>query len=130
MREIETQQLKDAVERVHNCSARVIQSVPVIEELRRATVWEGVVHIFELFGHPSAKKAYSWSSPIEGRNQRRFFAVLHQPPITSPLDAVWSAIASEHRATLLHEMDTSILHLTPMYSRERANGADPPGYLR
>jgi hypothetical protein len=61
------------------------------------TVWEGVVHVFELEGHPKATRAYAWSSPIEGSTKRRFFAVLHIPPVTSPVEAVRAAIVQEHK---------------------------------
>jgi hypothetical protein len=63
-----------------------------------AVVWEGVVHVFDLTGHPKATRAYAWSSPIEGSDKRRFFAVLHQGPITSPVEAVRAAIVAEQRA--------------------------------
>jgi bifunctional non-homologous end joining protein LigD len=46
----------------------------------------------------AANKAYAWSSPIEGSDKRRFFAVLHLPPVTSPVEAVRAAIVGEHRA--------------------------------
>jgi len=60
-------------------------------------IWEGVVHVFDLAGNPKATRAYAWSSPIEGSTKRRFFAVLHIPPITSPVDAVRAAIVAEHK---------------------------------
>lgn len=63
-----------------------------------ATVWEGVVHVFDFEGHPKATRAYAWSSPIEGSTKRRF-AVLGIPPIMSPLDAVRAAIVQESRAS-------------------------------
>ncbi len=44
------------------------------------------------------RRAYAWSSPIEGSNKRRFYAVLHIPPIDSPLQAVRAAIVAEHQA--------------------------------
>jgi hypothetical protein len=90
-------QLTAAVERQHNCTARLVQSVPVREKFMREPVWEGVVHVFEISGHPKATTAYAWSSPIEGSDNRRFFAVLHQPPVTSPVKAVRAAIVAEHR---------------------------------
>ena len=62
------------------------------------TVWEGVVHVFDLAGHPNAARAYAWSSPIEGSDKRRFFAVLHMGAIRSPADAVRAAIVAEHRS--------------------------------
>jgi hypothetical protein len=93
-----TDDLQTAVERQHNCTARLAQSVPVKETHACATVWEGVVHVFDITGHPKATRAYAWSSPIEGSDKRRFFAVLHLPPITSPVDAVRAAIVAEQRA--------------------------------
>jgi hypothetical protein len=49
------------------------------------------------FISPTASRAYAWSSPIEGSDKRRFFAVLHQGPIKSPADAVRAAIVAERR---------------------------------
>jgi hypothetical protein len=51
-----------------------------------------MMHVFELEGHPRATRAYAWSSPIEGGTKRRFYAVLHVPPVSSPADAVRAAI--------------------------------------
>ena len=76
----------------------VAKSVPVKETHGGATVWEGVVHVFDIAGHPKATRAYAWSSPIEGSDKRRFFAVLHLPPITSPADAVCVAEAAPQSA--------------------------------
>jgi len=39
-----------------------------------------------------------WSSPVEGSDKRRFYAVLHLGGIRSPLDAVWAAIVAERKA--------------------------------
>ncbi|GEP61403.1 hypothetical protein RSO01_85690 [Reyranella soli] len=70
---------------------------PVKEMSEGRTVWEGRVHVFSLEGHPKATRAYAWSSPIEGRDKRRFYAVLHLGGIRSPLDAVRAAILEEQR---------------------------------
>lgn len=91
-------ELKDAVERMHECVATWLQSEPVAETFGSETVWEGLVHVFQIKGHKVAARAYAWSSPIEGSDKRRFFAVLHIPPITSPVDAVRAAIVAEQRA--------------------------------
>jgi hypothetical protein len=90
-------QLKEAVERMHGGTAQLAQSVPVLETFE-GKLWEGVVHVFDLTGHPTATRAYAWSSPVEGSTKRRFFAVLHQPPVESPQAAVRAAIVAEHRA--------------------------------
>lgn len=95
---VEFANLKTAVESQHGGTATLVQSVPVTERHGGATVWEGVVHVFDLSGHPTAARAYAWSSPIDGSDKRRFFAVLHQGPIKSPADAVRAAIVAEHRS--------------------------------
>jgi hypothetical protein len=82
---------------MHACKAHLTQSVPVLERHGDVTVWEGVVHVFDLTDHPRATRAYAWSSPIEGSDKRRFFAVLYQPPVTSPVEAVRAAIVAEQR---------------------------------
>jgi hypothetical protein len=95
MQRIETDYLREAVERLHSGSATLAQSVPVRETFEGKTVWEGVVQVFDLAGHPTATRAYAWSSPIEGSTKRRFFAVLHSGRINSPLEAVRAAIVVE-----------------------------------
>jgi len=90
-------ELQQAVEHQHHCKARLAQSVPVKETHKGETVWEGVVHVFDLDGHPTATRAYAWSSPIEGSDKRRFFAVLHLGPVTGPVEAVRAAIVAEAR---------------------------------
>ena len=96
--EVDDRQLKEVVETQHGGTATLVQAVPVKETFESQTVWEGIVHVFDLYGHPKATRAYAWSSPIEGSDKRRFFAVLHIPPIVSPIDAVRAAIVAEHRA--------------------------------
>ena len=61
--------LKRAVEMQHGGTATLAQSVPIRETFDRKTVWEGVVHVFDLDGRPTATRAYAWSSPIEGKRQ-------------------------------------------------------------
>src|SRR5664279_6046394 len=90
-------ELKQAVESQHGCTATLAQSVPVKETFGGKTVWEGVVHVFKIHGHPQASQAYAWSSPIEGSDKRRFFAVLRLPPTTSPVEAVRAAIVAEQK---------------------------------
>jgi hypothetical protein len=48
--EVDNNELRKAVERMHNCKARLAQSVPVKEKHKGETVWEGVVHVFALTG--------------------------------------------------------------------------------
>jgi hypothetical protein len=93
----ELDDLRVAVETQHSCRAKLAQTVPVRETFQGRPVWEGVVHVFDLEGHPKAPRAYAWSSPIEGSKRRRFFAVLQLGGIRTAADAVRAAIVAEHR---------------------------------
>ncbi len=99
MADVSPDQLKQAVENQHGGTATFVESVPVKEEFQGNTVWEGVVHVFDLEGHLDATRAYAWSSPIEGSTKRRYFAVVQIPPVTSAVEAVRAAIVSEYRGS-------------------------------
>lgn len=100
MAEVQHAELKRAVESQHGGVAHYIQSVQVLETHGGQTVWDGAVAIFGLRGSPSgATRAYVWSYELPD-GKRRFFAVLHIPPITSPVDAVRAAIIAESRSGL------------------------------
>lgn len=90
--------LKNAIQSQHGGVATHVESIPVRETFQGQIVWEGVVEVFDLEGHPEATRAYAWSSPIEGSDKRRFYAVLHLGGIRSPQDAVRAAIVAEQRS--------------------------------
>ena len=52
--------------------------------------------MFDLMGHPKAKRAYGWSHR-EGANDdgERFVAVLEIPPVISPITAVRASIMAD-----------------------------------
>lgn len=91
------EELQRAVETLHRSKAQFVESVVVKEIFQEKIVWEGIVFIFNLEGHPKANKAYAWSSPIEGSSKRRFYAVLQEGPVKSAQDAVRAAIVGEFR---------------------------------
>ena len=64
------------------------------------TVWEGVVEVFDLIDHPTAKRCYAWSHAIDGSTKRKFIAVLHQGPVDSPRNAVKAAIVGGYKDKL------------------------------
>jgi hypothetical protein len=90
-----------AVNHLHGCDSKHIESVPVEETFQGKMVWQGIVEVFSLKGHPKANRAYAWSH-VNGKNDdgERFVAVLELPPVVSPKSAVKVAIASEVRAAL------------------------------
>ena len=88
-----------AVEVMHNCAAKHECSVPVIELFGKDEIWEGVVQVFQLTGHPNAKRCYVWNFADEGEKPD-YIAVLEQPPVFSPHTAVRAAIASGQKKRL------------------------------
>jgi hypothetical protein len=89
--------LIEAIKHLHGCAATWVESVQVREMHQGAAVWEGEVQVFNLTGHSGAPRAYAWSEPTTG-TKRRFFAVLHVPPIDSAAKAVQGSIVSDAKA--------------------------------
>ena len=90
--------LHEAVEHLHQCHATFREVVPVVEHFDGKTVWEGEVQVFDLTGHPTASVCYAWASPVEGSEKKKFYAVLHIPPVTSPIEAVRASIVSDFKS--------------------------------
>jgi hypothetical protein len=89
--------LQQAIEGLHNCKAIYKNKTHVTEKFKGELVWDGDVYIFALKNHPKAKLAYAWSSPVEGSNKTRFYAVLHLPPVESAKDAVRASIVDDYK---------------------------------
>jgi hypothetical protein len=91
-------QLREVIRRLHGVESSHVASVPIKETFQGRTVWEGIVEVFDLIGHPSASKLYAWSHATDDpENPWRHVTVLHSHPITSPLLAVRAAIIQEFR---------------------------------
>ncbi len=90
--------LKLTIEHLHHCGAFHRESVPVHEVFRGQTVWQGEVEVFDLAGHPKAKRCYGWSHP-DGPDDKdeRFVTVLELPPVESAKTAVQVAIVSDQK---------------------------------
>lgn len=95
--DVSINELTRHVEKLHGCKAHHKMSVGVKESYQNQTVWEGTVHIFDIEGHPDTDTCYAWSSPIEGSDKRKFYAVLHIPPIDSPQAAVRASIVADYK---------------------------------
>jgi hypothetical protein len=89
-------ELQAAILNLHGCESKYLETVPVMETFKGETVWQGEVEVFELSGHPKAKKAYAWGHATGENDQaRRYVAVLDLPPVDSPQSAVRAAIMQE-----------------------------------
>jgi hypothetical protein len=86
-----------SIESMHSCKASYVDDIVIVEQFGSETVWEGMVHIFSLTGHPQADKCYAWASPIEGSKKYRYYAVLHIPPVDSPEKAVRASIVHDYK---------------------------------
>jgi hypothetical protein len=89
-------ELQDVIRKLHGVESRHLESVSVKEEFQGKMVWEGVVEVFELIGHPRASRLYAWSHDANGA-KRRHVTVLHLAPIDSPEAAVRASIARDYR---------------------------------
>ncbi|HEX3797379.1 MAG TPA: hypothetical protein VH413_01660 [Verrucomicrobiae bacterium] len=88
--------LQVAVSQLHDCGAVHRATVPVHETFQGKTVWQGDVEVFDLHGHPKAKRAYAWSHLDGAKDEReRFVAVLEIPPVDSAQKAVQVQIVKD-----------------------------------
>jgi len=88
--------LTHATEKGFSCKAKHIKSVYVKEVFQGKTVWDGIVEVFELHGHPKANTAYAWAHETDDpANPVRHVTVLQIPPAVSPITAVRAAIMQE-----------------------------------
>jgi hypothetical protein len=85
------------IHKLHGAKATHVESVPVTETFQGKTVWDGVVEVFDLEGHPDTDRAYAWSHDTDDPKQpRRHVTVLHIPPAISPITAVRTALVQEY----------------------------------
>jgi hypothetical protein len=75
-----------------------VESVPVTVSFQGKTVWDGIVEVFRLKGHPQADRVYAWIHQTDDpAHPKRHATVLHIPPVVSPQTAVQAAIVQEFR---------------------------------
>ncbi len=92
------EELGDVIHALHGATATHVQSVPVTEMFQGQVVWDGVVEVFDLDGHPKTNRAYAWAHDTDDpKHPRRHVTVLHIPPAVSPETAVRVAIVQEYR---------------------------------
>jgi hypothetical protein len=91
-------ELQDVIRHLHSVESTHVESIPVKEKFKGKTVWDGIVEVFQLHGHPKAEKIYAWAHDTDNpEHPRRHVTVLHIHPVTSPILAVRAAIVQEQR---------------------------------
>lgn len=78
------------------CECVHVGSEPVCEVFQGQTTWQGIVEVFEIIGHPRAKRVYTWGYEDDDK-QLRTITVLEVPPVDSAQTAVKAAIAATAR---------------------------------
>ena len=95
-------ELAEFVRRTHGAEPTWVHSVEVAERFRELPDFRGTVHVYDLAGHPEAKRAYAWMS-VGVHGERRPMAVLHVGVVDRPEAAVRATLVTEYRARLAAE---------------------------
>jgi hypothetical protein len=93
MKDVGAEALKRVIESHHGGTATFLRSVRVLPK-RNPADWDGFVHLFDLKNNSKAKRAYAWSSLIQGSGKPRYFAVLHMGSVTGPVEAVKAVVTA------------------------------------
>jgi hypothetical protein len=92
----EIEDLQNVIRILHKAKASHVESVPVKEVFQGKTIWDGVVEVFDLKGHPKTNRVYAWAYATDDpKHPWRHVTVLHIPPAISPQTAVQAAIMQE-----------------------------------
>lgn len=86
------------IHHLHGGKVKHLESVPIKEMFQGRTVWDGIVEVFSLKGHPKTDKVYAWIHETDDpAHPKRHVTVLHIPPVISPRTAVQAAIVQEFK---------------------------------
>jgi hypothetical protein len=80
--------LRGVIRKLHGVDATHRESVPVKETWNGETIWDGIVEVFDLHGHPDTDTAYAWLHDTGDPAKPRPVTVLHIDPALSPAKAV------------------------------------------
>ena len=76
----EIEELRDVIYKLHGATATHVESVPVKEVFQGQTVWDGVVEVFDLKGHPKTHRAYAWWHFGDGDDKKYVTVLTSRPP--------------------------------------------------
>ena len=101
------EELRTVIHKLHGAKATHRVSVPVKEVWQGETVWDGIVEVFDLHGHPNANTAYAWLHDTGDSDKPiQHVTVLHIAPVLSATMAVRAAIREEFRSD--HTEETKV----------------------
>ena len=85
--------LRDAIQIGHHCRAEHVASTLIVERLPNGAIWRGPVEVFDIIGHPEAKRCYAWSQ--SAATQESPVIVLEIAPVRSAQTAVRTAFVRQ-----------------------------------
>jgi hypothetical protein len=92
------EELRNVIHKLHGGKATHEESVAVKEVFKGRTVWDGVVEVFTLEGHPLTNRVYAWMHDTgDPLKPKQHVTVLHIDPALSPARAVRAFIVQEYR---------------------------------
>lgn len=83
------ERLQLVIHQLHGADSTWLESVPVLETFQGKIIWEGQVEVFDLRGHPKAKRCYAWTYG----EPEQFITILELPPVDSAQSAVKVGLA-------------------------------------
>jgi hypothetical protein len=86
---------KRAILKAHGATACHVETVRIRKVIGKVVWWDGDVEIYEITGHPEAKRCYALNTPVAGYPMTT--TVLQIPPVDSPQAAVKSVIVGWFR---------------------------------
>jgi hypothetical protein len=92
------EELQDVIQKLHGAKATHQESVAVKETFKGETVWDGIVEVFRLEGHPLTDRVYAWIHDTGDPAKPKHVTVLHIHPVLSPVEAVRAFIIQEFRS--------------------------------
>jgi len=78
------ERLEQVIFHLHKADPKHVGTVPVEEIFKGQTLWKGDVEVFDLTGHPKAKRCYGWTHG----EPEEFITILELPPVTDAKSAV------------------------------------------
>jgi hypothetical protein len=95
---IERDECRLALRQLYGCDAHFNSTVAVSIPLRGRAPWRGSVHVFDISGHPSAKRGYAWPRRVNARTTV-IHTVLENASVIAPEHAVRAVLGRRLRTT-------------------------------
>ncbi len=86
----------NAIEGKARCTAVFVHTQPVRIAVDGKFLWRGKVEVFDLKGHPYARRAFGWA--IKHKEKKiEYVTVIGIPPLDTPLMAAKAYLANKKR---------------------------------